>query len=306
MVRELLRDFQSHPVSGNFRKTGMLKHLSLKSILYHMKRKFTFAAIALSTAFTFSSCYTNPITGRRSLALVDETQMQQMADQQYVAFLSEHRPVSGASRDAEMVKRVGNRLAGAVQTYLSSTGQQEAIAGYQWQFNLVNDNQANAWCMPGGKVVVYTGLLPLTQNEAGLAIVMGHEIAHAVARHSSERMSQQLALQMGSQTLGAVLSSRPSQAANLFNLAVGVGGQLGTLKFARDQESEADRMGLIFAALGGYNPQEAIPFWQRMAAASGGNKPPQILSTHPSDATRIANIKRLMPEAMKYYRPQGR
>lgn len=271
-----------------------------------MKTRFTLTAVALSAAMTLASCYTNPITGRRALALVDESQMQQMASQQYVAFLSEHRPVSGASRDAEMVKRVGTRLANAVQTYLTSVGQQQVIAGYQWEFNLVNDNQANAWCMPGGKVVVYSGLLPLTQNEAGLAIVMGHEIAHAVARHSSERMSQQLAIQAGSQTLGAILSTRPSQAANLFNLAVGVGGQLGTLKFARDQESEADRMGLIFAALGGYNPQEAIPFWQRMAAASGNNKPPEFLSTHPSDASRIANIKRLMPEAMKYYRPQGR
>lgn len=271
-----------------------------------MKTKLPFVGAVLSAALVLSSCYTNPITGRRALSLVDESQMQQMADQQYVAFLSEHRPVGGASRDAEMVKRVGTRLAGAVQTYLTSVGQQQVIAGYKWEFNLVNDNQANAWCMPGGKVVVYSGLLPLTQNEAGLSIVMGHEIAHAVARHSSERMSQQLAIQAGSQTLGAILSTRPSQAANIFNMAVGIGGQLGTLKFARDQESEADRMGLIFAALGGYNPSEAVPFWQRMAAASGNNKPPELLSTHPSDASRIANIKRLLPEAMKYYRPQGR
>ncbi len=272
-----------------------------------MKTRFAFSALALSAALAVSSCYTNPITGRRALSLVDEAQMQQMADQQYVAFLSEHRPVNAAaSRDAEMVKRVGTRLANAVQTYLASVGQQDVIAGYKWEFNLVNDKQANAWCMPGGKVVVYSGLLPLTQNEAGLAIVMGHEIAHAVARHSSERLSQQLAIQAGSETLGAILSTRPSQAAGLFNLAVGVGGQLGTLKFARDQESEADRMGLIFAALGGYNPREAIPFWQRMAAASGNNKPPEMLSTHPSDASRIANIQRLMPEALKYYRPQGR
>lgn len=271
-----------------------------------MKRKISFAAIALSATLAFSSCYTNPVTGRRGLSLVDEGQMVQMANQQYTAFLSENRPVPSSQRDAAMVKRVGTRLQGAVQTYLASIGQQGVIEGYQWEFNLVNDNQANAWCMPGGKVVVYSGLLPLTQNEAGLAIVMGHEIGHAVARHSAERMSQQLALQAGSQTLGAIISTRPSQAANLFNMAVGVGGQLGTLKFARNQESEADRMGLIFAALGGYNPNEAIPFWQRMAAASGGNKPPEILSTHPSDATRINNIQRLLPEAMKYYRPQGR
>ncbi|RYD52295.1 MAG: M48 family peptidase [Sphingobacteriales bacterium] len=271
-----------------------------------MKRNLSLTLVSLSAALTFSSCYTNPVTGRRGLSLVDETQMRQMADQQYVAFLSENRPVSASSRDAEMVKRVGTRIANGVRTYMNSIGQQAEINGYQWEFNLVNNNEANAWCMPGGKVVVYSGILPLTQNEAGLAIVMGHEIGHAIAHHSNERMSQQMALQFGSQTLSSVLSSRPSAAANIFNAAVGVGGQLGSLKFARNQESEADRMGLIFAALAGYNPNEAIPFWQRMAAASGGNKPPEFLSTHPSDETRINNIRQLLPEAMKYYRPQGK
>jgi predicted Zn-dependent protease len=196
-------------------------------------------------------------------------------------------------------------MASAVQSYLAQKGQSNLLSGYQWQFNLVNNAQANAWCMPGGKVVVYTGILPLTQNEAGLAVVMGHEIAHAVARHGNERMSQELATQMGGQALSVALSSQPGTTQQIFNTAVGVGSQLGSLAYSRKHESEADHMGLIFMALAGYNPNEAVPFWQRMAA-KGGAKPPQILSTHPADATRIANIKKLLPEAMTYYRPAGR
>ncbi len=228
-----------------------------------------------------------------------------MGTQQYASFLSENRPVAANnSRDAEMVQRVGVRIANAVGVYLQSVGQQQLTEGYQWEFNLVNDNQANAWCMPGGKVVVYSGLLPLTQNEAGLSIVMGHEIAHAIARHGNERMSQQMAIQLGGVALSTAISTKPAMTQNIFLTAFGVGSQLGSLKYARTQESEADRMGLIFAALAGYNPQEAIPFWQRMAAQGDGQKPPELLSTHPSDETRIANIQRLMPEALRYYRPQ--
>jgi predicted Zn-dependent protease len=261
--------------------------------------------LLFSGALTLASCFTNPITGRRGLSLVSEQEMLSMGTQQYASFLTENRPVAkNGSRDAEMVQRVGVRIANAVQTYLQSVGQQQLTDGYQWEFNLVNSNEANAWCMPGGKVVVYSGLLPLTQNEAGLAIVMGHEIAHAIARHGNERMSQQMAVQLGGVALSTALSTKPAATQNIFLTAFGVGSQLGTLKYARTQESEADRMGLIFAALAGYNPREAIPFWQRMASG-GGQKPPELLSTHPSDETRIANIERLMPEALKYYRPQG-
>ncbi len=260
----------------------------------------------ISGALTLASCFTNPITGRRGLSLVSEQEMLTMGSQQYASFLTENRPVStSASRDAEMVKRVGTRIAEAVNTYLASAGQSQLTDGYQWEFNLVNDNQANAWCMPGGKVVVYSGILPLTQNEAGLAIVMGHEIAHAIARHGNERMSQQMAVQLGGVALSTALSTKPAVTQNIFLTAFGVGSQLGSLKYARTQESEADRMGLIFAALAGYNPNEAITFWQRMAANSGGQGTPEFLSTHPSDSRRIADIQRLMPEALKYYRPQG-
>jgi predicted Zn-dependent protease len=265
-------------------------------------KKILCALSAAILILTLYSCYKNPITGRSTLNLVDESTMQQMANKEYVAFLSTNRPVTG-TRDAEMVQRVGNRLANAVQQYLASKGQSSLISGYKWEFNLVNNNQANAWCMPGGKVVVYSGLMPLVQNEAGLAVVMGHEIAHAIARHSNERASQQLAAQYGSQALGGVLSSNPSAAAQVFNLAVGIGAQGVLLKYSRDQESEADQMGLIFMAMGGYNPNEAIAFWQRMSS-QGGSKPPEILSTHPSDSRRIADIKKYIPTAMQYYKPQ--
>jgi predicted Zn-dependent protease len=269
-------------------------------------KRLKLLAPALAAVLSFTSCFTNPVTGRRGLNLVDEGTMRTMAVQEYTSFLSQNRPVSsGSSRDAEMVKRVGTRIAGAVGTYLNSIGQAQLIEGYQWEFNLVNNKDANAWCMPGGKVVVYSGLLPYTQNEAALSIVMGHEIAHAVARHGNERMSQQLALQAGGMALQAALSSRPAQTQNMFLTAFGVGGQLGVLKHSRTQESEADRMGLIFAALGGYNPNEAIPFWQRMASQNNSARPPEILSSHPSDERRIADIQRVLPEAMKYYRPQG-
>jgi predicted Zn-dependent protease len=232
--------------------------------------------------------------------------MATMANQQYATFLSQNPPIpSTSSRDAEMVQRVGSRLASAVQTYLAEKGQSSLVSGYQWQFNLVNNNEANAWCMPGGKVVVYSGIMPLVQNETGLATVLGHEIAHAIARHGNERMSQQLATQAGGAALSAALSSQPGQTSNIWNAVYGVGSQLGTLSYSRKHESEADHMGLIFMALAGYNPQEAVSFWQRMSA-KGGAKPPQILSTHPSDATRIANIQKLLPEAMKYYRPATR
>lgn len=264
-------------------------------------KKIFYALTVLFLTSTLYSCYRNPITGRSTLNLVDESTMRQMAGKEYISFLSTNQPVRG-TRDAEMVSRVGSRLATAVQQYLSSKGQTELISGYQWEFNLVNNNQANAWCMPGGKVVIYSGIMPIVQNEAGLAVVMGHEIAHAIARHSNERMSQQLAAQFGGQALGAVVSSNPGTASQLFMTAIGVGSQVGLLKFSRDQETEADQMGLIFMAMAGYNPNESVAFWQRMSANSKGNKPPEFLSTHPSDSRRIADLQRFIPTAMQYYK----
>ena len=266
-------------------------------------KRLLFAISVFLLSSSIYSCYTNPITGRRSLSLVDESTMRQMASQEYGSFLAQNRPQRG-TRDAEMVQRVGSRLAGAVQQYLSSIGQTDLISGYQWEFNLVNNNEANAWCMPGGKVAVYTGIMPLAQNEAGLATVMGHEIAHAVARHASERASDQIAAQYSGEALSAIFGSNPGTAAQIFNTAVGVGAQGLLLKFSRNQESEADHMGVIFMALAGYNPNEAINFWTRMSS-QGGSKPPEILSTHPSDQTRMNDLRKWIPEAMKYYKPQG-
>lgn len=248
------------------------------------------------------SCFKNPVTGRSSVNLVDETTMRSTANQQYASFLATN-PAVGGSRDAEMVQRVGNKMAAAVQQYLGSINKSSLISGYQWQFNLVNNNEANAWCMPGGKVVVYSGIMPIVQNELGLAVVMGHEIAHAVARHGNERMSQQLIAQAGGEALSVVVANKPALTQNIFSSVYGVSSTLGILKYSRDHESEADEMGLIFMALAGYNPNEAVNFWQRMAS-QGGQKPPEFLSTHPSDTRRVSDIKAKIPKAMTYYKPQ--
>ncbi|MDB5248871.1 MAG: family peptidase [Segetibacter sp.] len=254
------------------------------------------------------ACTTNAITGRSTLNLVSESQMQEMAVSQYRQFLTENKVVSAsASRDAEMVKRVGSRVANAVTTYYKQQGLGAELQNYQWEYNLVNSNDVNAWCMPGGKIVVYTGILPVTQNEAALAVVVGHEVAHAVAKHGSERMSNGLVQQLGGVALQVALSSKAAQTQNLFMQAYGVGSNvLGVLPHSRKQETEADKLGLIYTALAGYNPREAVPLWQRMAALSNGQKPPEFLSTHPAEATRIKALQAQMPEALKYYRPIGK
>jgi predicted Zn-dependent protease len=265
--------------------------------------KKIFAIIVLASLF--SGCTQNLVTGRKQLSLVSETELQSMAKQEYKTFLGANSVVSASNnKDAEMVRRAGTRIASAIKSYYDKKGQTSVLEGYQWEFNLIDDKQANAWCMPGGKVVVYTGLLPITQNEAGLAIVLGHEIAHAVAQHGSERMSQGLLQQLGGVALQIAVANKPAETQNLFMTAYGVGSNVGVmLPFSRKAETEADKFGLYFAAMAGYNPQEAIPFWQRMAAASGGGKPPEFLSSHPSDETRIAAIKAIMPQALKYYKP---
>ncbi|HEY6503734.1 MAG TPA: M48 family metallopeptidase [Chitinophagaceae bacterium] len=252
----------------------------------------------------FTGCAENMVTGRKQLSLVSETELQTVAKQEYQTFLNDNKVVSVTSnRDAEMVRRAGSRIAAAIKTYYDDKGLTAVLEGYQWEFNLIDNKEANAWCMPGGKVVVYTGLLPITQNEAALAIVLGHEIAHAIAQHGSERMSQGLLQQLGGTALQVALANKPAETQSLFMTAYGVGSNLGAiLPFSRQQESEADKYGLYFSAMAGYNPQEAIPFWERMAAA-GGSKPPEFLSGHPSDETRIANIKANMPQALKYYKP---
>ncbi len=268
-----------------------------------MKRLlFLLAAIPLAQA-----CTTNAVTGRKQLQLFPESTLQAEAVSQYQSFLSQNKVVSqNNSRDAEMVRRVGGRIANAITSYYSRQSNPVDLSGYKWEFNLVDNPAVNAWCMPGGKVVVYTGLLPVTQNEAALAVVLAHEITHAIAQHGNERMSQ-AAIAQGLQVAGNIFTQNNAKANSLFNNIYGPGVSVGAiLPNSRKQEYEADRFGLIFAAMAGYNPQEAVPFWQRMAAASDGNKPPEILSSHPADENRIAQIKKYMPEALKYYKPVRR
>ena len=268
-----------------------------------MKIKLSFLSILVMMLVV--ACSTNAITGRKQLSLVSETEVQNMAKTEYRQFLSTNNVVSsGQSRDAEMVKRVGSRIATAITSYYKGKGLGSELEGYQWEYNLVNNKSVNAWCMPGGKIVVYTGLLPITQNEAALAVVIGHEVAHAVARHGNERMSEGLLQQLGGAALSIALANKPEQTQSLFLQAYGIGSVVGvTLPHSRNQEYEADKLGLIYAALAGYNPREAIALWQRMEAQSNGQKPPEFLSTHPAEGNRIARLQQQMPEALKYYKP---
>ncbi len=266
-----------------------------------MKGKlFTLLTILMLTGI---ACTRNAITGRSQLSLVSEQEVQKMAKTEYRQFLSKSNVVtSKESKDAEMVKRVGSRIATAIGQYYAQKGIGDQLSGYKWEFNLVSDPSVNAWAMPGGKVVVYTGLLPVTQNEAALAVVLGHEILHAVAGHGRERMSQGL-LAQGIQVAGNVALGNNPKAVNVFNSVYGPAATVGVLlPNSRTQEFEADHYGLIFAAMAGYNPEEAIPFWTRMANL-GGAKPPVFLSSHPADADRIQKLKELMPEALSYYKP---
>jgi len=252
-------------------------------------------------ASLLAGCAVNQVTGRKQLSLVTESELQLMATNQYKTFLSENKALSNSNNNAAMVSRVGSRIASAITKYYNNKGQSSVLEGYKWEFNTIESKDVNAWCMPGGKVVVYTGLLPVTQNETALAIVMGHEIAHAVAKHGNERMSQAMVQQLGGTALEAALSQKPQQTKDLFMKSYGIGSQVGAmLPWSRNQETEADKFGLIFAAMAGYDPREAIPFWQRMSAAGGAGQP-EFLSTHPSDETRLKKLSQFMPEALKYY-----
>jgi predicted Zn-dependent protease len=261
-------------------------------------------AIFISMAFVVA-CTKNTVTGRNQARLVPESELQAMAAQQYQQFLSTNKVVSSSvNRDAEMVTRVGRRVTKAVEGYMTQLGHGDDLKGYQWEYNLVEDKAANAWCMPGGKIVVYTGLLPITQNEAALAAVMGHEVAHAVLYHGNERVSQGMIAQGLGAGLSIALADKPAATQNLFMAAFGVGSQVGVLlPFSRKHELEADHYGMLWMAAAGYNPQEAINLWERMQAASSGSKPPEFLSTHPAESNRIAQLKKYLPEAMKYYKP---
>ncbi|HOJ05143.1 MAG TPA: M48 family metallopeptidase [Bacteroidota bacterium] len=266
-----------------------------------MKHAFPRTIALLTLTAVLVSCSTVPITGRKQLNLIPGSTMLSMSAQQYGEFLQTNK-LSTNAQQVDMVRRVGNNIKGAVERYFAQKGMSNQLKGYAWEFNLVESKDVNAWCMPGGKVVVYTGLLPVTQTEAGLAVVMGHEVAHAIAEHGNERMSQGLLTQMGGIALSEALATKPAETRALYMTAFGLGAQVGVLlPFSRTHESEADRLGLIFMAMAGYDPNEAVTFWQRMAASKGGQAPPEFLSTHPSDATRIGDIRKHLPEALGYY-----
>lgn len=267
-------------------------------------KKLVAVLFVLGTIGFAISCAKVPISGRRQLNLVPESEMMAMSFTAYKEFLDTNNVLPATNANVVMVRKIGNGIKTSVETYLAEKGQSKRAEGFQWEFNVVQENTVNAWCMPGGKVVVYTGILPVTQDEASLAVVMGHEIAHAIARHGNERMSQGLALQLGGMAISVALSEKPALTQNIFLQSYGIGSQLGVLAYSRNHETEADKLGLVFMAMAGYNPEAAIGFWERMSAG-GGQAPPEILSTHPSDETRITALKEFMPEALKYYKPAG-
>jgi len=261
----------------------------------------SFIILTISSAYFITSCTTVPLTGRKQLNMIPESQLVAMSMTSYDDFLIQNQ-LSDNRQQTQMVKQVGDNIAVAVEAFLNENGLSSRVAGYNWEFNLVEDDVPNAWCMPGGKVVVYSGILPITQTDEGLAVVMGHEIAHAIARHGNERMSQGLLIETGGLALAAAVDQKPAETQALFLAAYGIGSQVGiSLPYSRSHETEADKLGLIFMAMAGYNPGEAIDFWTRMSQL-GGQKPPEFLSTHPSDQTRIQDLQAFLPEAMKYYK----
>jgi predicted Zn-dependent protease len=264
-----------------------------------MKNPVRFLLITIIGIFIIS-CSKVPITGRKQLKLLPNSMIMAMGQSSYTSFLKDNPPVNPPTRNSIEVTEVGVKISQAVEKYMNEHGLSKKIAGYKWEFNVVDSKDVNAWCMPGGKVVVYTGILPLTKDDAGLAVVMGHEIAHAIADHGNERMSQELTVQAAGIGLDVYMQREPQATRDLFLTAFGVGSQLGLLGYSRQHELEADKLGLVFMAMAGYNPERAISFWKDMSKI-GGNKPPEFMSTHPSDARRIAQIESFLPEANKYY-----
>ena len=247
-------------------------------------------------------CATVPLTERKTLRLVSDSELATLSFQQYSEVLKKSK-LSNDPGKVHLVKRVGERIARASEAFMKDSGMEADIKNYKWEFNLIEDDQvANAWCMPDGKVAAYTGILPITHDESGLAVVMGHEIAHAIANHGNERMSEALLVQLGGASLSLALSKEPALTNQVFMAAYGLGANVGILlPYSRVHESEADRIGLVLMAKAGYDPRVAVPFWQRMNE-KGGARPPEFLSTHPAPETRIKQIQALIPEARKYYR----
>lgn len=249
-----------------------------------------------------SSCSSVPLTGRKQVLLVSDQEVLTLSLQEYGEFMKT-APKSTDKANTALVNKVGRNIANAVESYLKANGMESMLSEYAWEFNLVKSPEVNAFCMPGGKIVVYEGILPITKDETGLAVVLGHEVAHAVAKHANERMSQQMLQQYGGAALGVALSGTSGTVQNVANSVYGLGAQYGVmLPYSRKQELEADKLGLIFMAMAGYNPQEAEGFWTRMSNKSGGASVAEFQSTHPSDETRIKKIREALPEAMKYYK----
>ena len=264
-----------------------------------MKKKIL---LSLTALFLLMACSKTVFTGRKTLNLIPIATLNQMSFTEYRSFLSQNKAVS-SGKDVELVRRVGNDMKAAVDVYYRSKKMEKDLKDFAWEFNVVDDPTVNAFCMPGGKVVVYTGILKVTQNEDALAVVMGHEIAHALANHGNERMSQGLVAQLGLTSLDLALSQKPAQTRNLLLSAAGAGAQLGVmLPFSRKHESEADEIGLYLMCMAGYNPSEAAPFWQRMSSSGGGSRPPEFLSTHPDPAKRSQTLRELVPKAQAYAR----
>ncbi|MCG9792984.1 M48 family metallopeptidase [Flavobacterium algicola] len=259
-----------------------------------MKKNILVGVVAIGM---MCSCATNPLTGKKTLNFVSNDELFPTSFQQYGTFLQENKVISGTT-DAKKVETVGMKIKAAAEKYLASVGQTEYLKGYAWEYKLVESPDVNAWCMPGGKIVVYSGILPITKNDPGLATVMGHEVSHALANHGAQRMSVSQIQEYVGMGVAVATSGKSATTQQAFNTAYGLGSQYGvTLPFSRSNETEADKIGLTLMAIAGYNPEEAIEFWTRMSANSGGAAQPEFMSTHPSDATRIANLKAMIPEA---------
>lgn len=246
------------------------------------------------------SCATVPLTGRKSLAVVSNDEIQPLVNEEYKKAVSAEKNLTGTA-NGQSVVRVGQKMAKAVEAYLVSEGYQDLVDDFAWEFNLLESDQINAWCMPGGKVAFYTGILPITKDETGIAVVMGHEIAHAVASHARERMSNGMAINLGLSAFSTSMGQNPTVTQQILLQSVGMGSELGMLSFSRKHELEADEMGLIFMAMAGYDPRQAPIFWERMSSA-GGAAPPEFLSTHPGPDRRIERLNANMPKALEYYK----
>ena len=270
-------------------------------IVFKLKnmKKFLFC---LMTLIFISSCAKVPLTGRKQILLFSDKEILALSLQNYNEYLKE-TPLSKDIANSNKIKTIGKNISAAVETYLKQNGLTAEVKNYAWDFQLVEEKSINAFCLPGGKVVFYEGILPITKNDNGIAVVMGHEIAHAVAKHSNERMSQQAMIEYGSAASGVLLNGKSEESKQIWNTAIGLGANIGVLlPYSRKHEYEADRLGLIFMAMAGYNPNEAVDFWSRMEKLSGGNSTPEFLSTHPSSKKRIEEMKKNLPEALRYYK----